>query len=201
MKAKRKYPSGMDSIEKRAFHCNLEIRGSDQGTTIEGYAAVFDSLSEDLGGFREIIVGGSFKRTLKAGADVRALVDHDPSKILGRNKAGTLTLREDDHGLKVRIKPPDTTAGRDVVESLRRGDLDQMSFAFSVVSDSWQTIDGEEVRTITDVDLHDVSVVAYGSYTDTTVAVRSLDRARSDNNLRAAIFSQGAIVDAIKRRA
>jgi len=200
MKAKRKYPSGMDAVEKRAFSCQLELRGSDQGTTIEGYAAVFDSLSEDLGNFREIIAAGSFKRTLKAGADVRALVDHDPSKILGRNKAGTLTLREDDHGLKVRIKPPDTTAGRDVVESLRRGDLDQMSFAFSVVSDSWQTIDGEEVRTITDVDLHDVSVVAYGAYTDTTVAVRSLDKARADNNLRAAIFNQGAIVDAIKRR-
>ncbi len=200
MKAKRKYPSGMDLVEKRAFACQLEIRGSDQSTTIEGYAAVFDTLSEDLGGFREIIVGGSFKRTLKAGADVRALVDHDPSKILGRNKAGTLSLREDDHGLKVRIKPPDTTAGRDVVESLRRGDLDQMSFAFSVVSDTWDTIDGQEVRTITDVDLHDVSVVAYAAYTDTTVAVRSLDKARAANSLRATIFSQGAIVDAIKRR-
>ncbi len=200
MKAKRKYPSGMDSIEKRSFACQLEIRGSDQGTTIEGYAAVFDNLSEDLGGVREIIASGSFKRTLKAGADVRALVDHDPSKILGRNKAGTLTLREDDHGLKVRIKPPDTTAGRDIVESMRRGDVDQMSFAFSVVADSWQNIDGEEVRTITDVDLHDVSIVTYPAYPDTAVAVRSLDKARADNNLRAAIFNQGAIVDAIKRR-
>ena len=201
MKAKRKYPNGQDAVEKRAFPCKLEIRGSDQGTTIEGYAAVFDTLSEDLGGFREIITKGAFKRTLKAGADVRALVDHDPSKILGRNKSGTLSLAEDDHGLRVKIKPPDTTAGRDTVESMRRGDLDQMSFAFSVVSDRWETIDGEEVRTISDVDLHDVSVVAFPAYADTTVAVRSLDKARADNTLRAAIFSQGAIVDAIKRRA
>ena len=200
MKAKRKYPGGMDSIEKRVTTCQLQIRGSDQGTTIEGYAAVFNSLSEDLGGFREIISPGAFKRSLKAGADVRALVDHDPAKILGRNKAGTLSLREDDHGLHVRIKPPDTTAGRDTVESLRRGDVDQMSFAFSVVSDEWNTDDGQEVRTINDVDLHDVSIVTYAAYPDTSVAVRSLEQARSDNTLRGAIYSQRAILDAMKQR-
>lgn len=194
-KAKRKYPSGIDTIEKRSFGCKMEVRGADQSTTLEGYAAVFDSLSADLGGFREIIAPGAFKRSLKEGADVRALVDHDPGKIIGRNKAGTLTLREDDHGLKVRIKPPDTTAGRDIVESMRRGDVDQMSFAFTVVSDEWRTLEGEEVRTITDADLHDVSVVTYPAYADTAVAVRSMGRARSAVKMRAIIEKQKSYMD------
>jgi len=199
MKAKRKYPNGQDSIEKRICTFSPEVRGSHQGTVLEGYAAVFNTLSKDLGGFKEIIADKAFSRTLKAGADVRALVDHDPSKILGRSKAGTLTLREDDHGLKVSIKPPDTTVGRDIVESTRRGDVDQMSFAFSVVSDTWETIDGEEVRTITDVDLHDVSIVTYPAYTDTAVAVRSLGHYKTDQKTRAIIESQRAYVECRRR--
>ena len=199
MKAKRKYPSGTDSIEKRICQISLEVRGAHQATVLEGYAAVFNTLSQDLGGFKEIIADTAFSRTLKAGADVRALVDHDPSKILGRSKSGTLTLREDDHGLKVKIKPPDTTVGRDIVESTRRGDVDQMSFAFTVVSDTWDTIEGEDIRTITDVDLHDVSIVTYPSYTNTEIAVRALDKIRADSKARALICSQTAYMDTIKR--
>src|SRR5438128_11032112 len=78
-----------------------------------GYAAVFNSKSLDLGGFIEIVRPGAFKRTLAAGADVRALVNHDPNLIIGRNKAGTLDVAEDDRGLKVTITPLDTQAGRD----------------------------------------------------------------------------------------
>ncbi len=199
MKAKRKYPSGMDSIEKRICQISLEVRGAHQATVLEGYAAVFNTLSQDLGGFKEIIADKAFSRSLKAGADVRALVDHDPSKILGRSKSGTLTLREDDHGLKVSIKPPDTTVGRDIVESTRRGDVDQMSFAFSVVSDSWETIDGEEVRTITDVDLHDVSIVSFPAYVNTEIAVRSLGHHKTDQKTRAIIESQRAYVECRRR--
>lgn len=147
---------------------------------IVGYAAVFNSLSLDLGGFRETIRPGAFDATLEAGADVRALVDHLPYRIIGRNKAGTLRLLADAHGLKCEIDPPDTSIGRDTVESLRRGDVDNMSFGFFVVTDDWRMVDGEVIRELIEVSLDggDVSVVTYPAYPDTQVAVRSLEANR-----------------------
>jgi len=155
----------------------LRVEG-DSEPVITGYAAVFDSDSLDLGGFVERIKEGAFARTLKEGADVRALVDHDASKIIGRNKAGTLELKEDKHGLHVRIKPPDTTSGRDIVTSIRRGDVDGMSFGFVANEYRWKDDVTPVVRTLLDVDLFDVSVVTYPAYPDTSVAVRSLEEAR-----------------------
>ena len=171
----------MTTINKeiRAITHDVRMKHDDDGKIV-GYAAVFDKLSEDLGGFREKISPGAFANTL-ASADVRALVDHDGSKILGRNKAGTLTMQEDDHGLRIAITPPDTQAGRDIVESLKRGDIDGMSFAFRAISDDWQMIDGEQIRTLIEVDISEVSVVTFPAYPDTTVAMRSLD-ASSENN-------------------
>ena len=141
---------------------------------IRGYAAVFNQLSENLGGFREQIRHGAFRSSLSQGRDVRALIDHDSSKIIGRSKSGTLTMREDPHGLYVEIDPPDTTVGRDVVESLRRGDLDQMSFAFRCLTDDWSKRDGENIREVRDLELHDVSVVTFPAYPQTSVSVRSV---------------------------
>jgi len=152
--------------------------GDDKPKTIIGYPAVFNKLSEDLGGFREKISPGAFTETLEADDDVRALIDHDTSKILGRNKAGTLKLEQNTKGLKATIKPPDTQAGRDITTSLSRGDIDGMSFGFRTIDDSWETVDGEEIRTLKKVKLFDVSVVTYPAYPDTSVAVRSLDEAR-----------------------
>src|SRR5262245_2558056 len=126
----------------------LRAEGADgERPLIVGYAAVFESLSEDLGGFRERIRPDAFTRSLQEGADVRALVDHDPSRVLGRNKAGTLRLRTDTRGLLVEIDPPNTTAGRDIVESIRRGDVDGMSFAFRTPKggDDWRMEDGVPV--------------------------------------------------------
>lgn len=164
--------------EKRSLQ-GVELRATEGGglPAIEGYAAVFNSLSTNLGGFRERIEPGAFAASLNAGADVRALVDHDPAKIIGRNKSGTLTLSEDSHGLKVSIRPPDTTAGRDVVESIRRGDLDAMSFGFVARDDEVRKESGETVRVLRAVDLFDVSVVAYPAYQDTAVALRSVEAA------------------------
>lgn len=144
---------------------------------IEGYAAVFNKLSEDLGGFRERVEPGAFTCTIKTD-DIRALVDHDPSRILGRNRAGTLSLSEDDRGLRVVIKPPDTTIGRDTITTLKRGDVNGMSFGFRVKpgGQRWFIEDGEEIRSLSDVELQDVSVVAYPAYLDTDVAVRSLEQ-------------------------
>ena len=166
-------------IERRVLHpgaCELRVETKEgEPPKIKGYAAVFDKRSEDLGGWFETIAPGAFGESLKNGADVRALVEHDSRGLLGRNTAGTLKLKEDKTGLSVEIDAPDTTAGRDVVESIKRGDLSGMSFGFSTIDDHWETQDGEELRTLEAVELFDVSVVAYPAYPDTSVAVRSLE--------------------------
>jgi len=168
------------SLERRYLSADvalLELRGDDdEKPRIVGHAAVFNKLSLPLGfsQFRERILPGAFAESLAAGDDVRALVDHESSRILGRRKSGTLRVSEDAKGLLADIDPPDTSVGRDVLESIRRGDLDGMSFAFETVSDSWATEDGETVRTLEKVKVFDVSVVTYPAYTDTDVAVRSL---------------------------
>lgn len=152
----------------------LRVETRDGKPTIRGYAAVFNSLSSDLGGFVEVIRQGAFRRALSDGQDVRALVDHDPARIIGRNKAGTLRLTEDQRGLLVEIDPPDTTAGRDIVESIRRGDVTGMSFGFVARKDDWRQEGERTIRELHAVDLFDVSAVTYPAYPATEVAVRSL---------------------------
>ena len=147
---------------------------------IVGYAAKFNSLSHDLGGFREKIEPGAFSRALSEGQDVRALVDNDPGKIIGRSTSGTLRMLEDDHGLRVEIDPANTTAGRDIMESITRGDVTGMSFGFTVKDDDWQIVDGENIRTLRDMDLFDVSVVTFPAYASTEVALRSLSEFQAD---------------------
>ncbi len=180
-------------IERR-IHSTFEVLDDEGGRpTIEGYAAKFNELSADLGGFRERIAPGAFARTLDEGADVRALVDHDPSRIIGRTTAGTLELIEDATGLMVQIDPADTSVGRDLVESIRRGDINQMSFGFTIASegDSWGTdAEGQMIRTLTDVDLWDVSAVTFPAYPDTEIAVRSMQHwqeAHDDSTARAKV--------------
>jgi HK97 family phage prohead protease len=148
---------------------------------IRGYAAVFDKLSEPLGppscAFREKIARGAFSKVLAAAPDVRALVNHDVSQLLGRTKSGTLKVAEDNNGLAVEINPPDTQVGRDVVESIKRRDLDGMSFMFRVAGERWEHAEGQaDLRTITEVsELFDVGPVTFPAYPDTSVAVRSRD--------------------------
>lgn len=154
----------------------LEVRQEEkQRPRLVGYAAMFNLPSVDLGGFVEIVRPGAFTRTLAEGADVRALIDHDSSLIIGRNKAKTLSLAEDDTGLRVEIIPPDTQAGRDVVENVRLGNLDGMSFAFETRVQRWSDLATPVLRELLDVDLWDVSVVAYPAYPQTDVALRSLE--------------------------
>lgn len=146
---------------------------------IVGYAAVFNSMSEDLGGFREVIMPGAFDRALRENHDVRALVNHDPNQILGRTKSGTLALSVDERGLKAEVEPPDTQAARDALASIRRGDMDQMSFAFRTITDEWRKQDGEIVRELKDLELLDVSIVAYPAYPATSVSARALETAKA----------------------
>ena len=165
--------------ERRSFAIEgLEIREDAEGKspTIVGHAAVFGSLSKDLGGFREIIAPGAFAG--HEAMDVRALFNHSPDMVLGRNKAGTLRLSEDATGLRVEIDPPDTSYANDLLVSMRGGDIDQMSVGFRTINDKWETVDGEDIRTLEKVELFDVSPVVFPAYEDTDVAVRSLEAYR-----------------------
>ena len=150
---------------------------SDESTepAIDGYASVFDSWSEELGGnqpFRERVVKGAFEETIQ-NDDIRALFNHDPNYVLGRNKAGTLTLEEDDKGLHVRITPPDTQWAKDLLVSIKRGDITQMSFGFTVILDRWNYEDNTDVRELLKVKLYDVSPVTFPAYTQTECGIRS----------------------------
>lgn len=165
----------MPDLERRVL--GGEIRTvSEDSRRLRGYAIVFHRLSLDLGGFRERIVPTAVERTLRDGADVRALVDHDSSKVIGRTRAGTLRLDADGHGLRVDIDPPDTTVARDLLESVRRGDITGMSFAFKTIKDDWDREDGQAIRIVEDMEIYEVSVVSFPAYpqTDVSVAQRSL---------------------------
>lgn len=175
-----------NDIERRHFvldQVRVETR-EDGKRRIVGHAAVFNQLSEDLGGFREQIAPGAFAEAIKAD-DVRALYNHNPDHILGRNMAGTLSLAEDARGLAIEIDPPDTQIARDLLVSMERGDINQMSFGFSVKPNgqNWAVADdGQTVRTLTRVRLYDVSPVTFPAYPQTDVAARALTAWQSVNN-------------------
>lgn len=162
--------------EERRIAGPVEVRERDGKPVLVGYAAVFDQLSNDLGGFVERIQRGAFAGAIKG--DVRALWQHDSSYVLGRTTNGTLQLSEDDKGLLVEITPPDTQWARDAMTSIQRGDVSQMSFGFNVPkgSDLWKREGKVSVRTLTVVDpLHDVSPVTFPAYPQTNVDIRSIE--------------------------
>ncbi len=153
----------------------IELRGDDGEQRISGYAAVFNQLSENLGGFREQIAPGAFDPVMED--DVRALFNHEPSLILGRTLADTLELETDSTGLRYTINPPDTQYARDLIKSIERKDVTQSSFAFWVEDDKWEEDDeGRVIRTIKQFRrLYDISPVVYPAYPDTSVAARNCD--------------------------
>lgn len=169
-----------DGWERRVFDDTRMDVSPDR--KIRGLAVVFNSLSRDLGGFREIIKPEAVDRTLREGLDVRALVDHDSGKVMGRTKAGTLALRKTRNGLSTEIDPPNTSYARDVLESVERGDISGMSFGFRVLTDEWRMEDGEPVREVLDMTISEVSIVTFPAYesTDVSVAKRSLDRFKAE---------------------
>jgi HK97 family phage prohead protease len=162
-------------LETRVVNAHFEMRGetlAGSGMQFSGYAAMFDSPSEPLP-FTEVIAPGAFKRSLGARNDVKLLWNHDSGTVLGSTRAGTLQLIEDAQGLKAVATLPDTQAGRDAATLIKRGDVANMSFGFTVPQggDSWST-DGQ-TRTLNSVRLHEVSIVAFPAYQATTVSVRS----------------------------
>ena len=159
--------------EIRTNSTDFELRAEEgDGMTFTGYASVFNSSSEDLGGFREFVAPGAFKRSLQARNEIKLLWNHDTNEPLASVRGGSLQLVEDNHGLKVTAKLPNTTRGRDVAELLRSKVIDSMSFGFNVIKDSWSN--NGSVRTLESVRLSEVSVVTFPAYTATTATVRSM---------------------------
>jgi HK97 family phage prohead protease len=151
------------------------VRAEGDQPVIAGHFAVFDEISAPLGGFREIIKPGAFAESLASGGDVKALRNHDPDKILGSVAAGSLTLREDGHGLYAEIRPKAIT--RDVsetIELISAGELRSASFAFQATDEEWTRRDGEDVREVRAARLIDVSPVTYPAYESAGVYLRAL---------------------------
>jgi len=157
-------------IERRYAPTEFEVRQSDAGgAVIEGHAAVFNRLSRNLGGFVEQIDPSAFDKTLGDNPDVRALINHDPSLLLGRTRSGTLRLSKDNIGLHYEVDVPDRSDARDLMVSMERDDINQSSFAFFLIDDEWgQTEQEFPLRTVTAVSIHngDVSPVTYPAYDD-----------------------------------
>lgn len=173
----------MAKRETRNFDADFEIRQKGDGMTFVGYAAKFNSRSENLGGFVETIMPGAFKRSLRSRNDVKLLVNHDAGRVLASTRAGTLRLKEDSVGLRVEADLPNTTDGRDMAELLRRGDLSSMSFGFSVIKDSWSS-DGTE-RSLESVRLFETSIVAFPAYQATEASVRAYEQLATRANVDA----------------
>jgi HK97 family phage prohead protease len=161
----------LDKLEIREEGVNEE--GEKVPTLIRGHAAVFNELSVFLFGFREMIMPGAFTESIKDG-DIRALWQHDSSRVLGRTKSGTLRLWEDDRGLAFELEPPNTSDGLDAVELIKRGDVDQMSFGFNVLPGGDKWIEGEDgmpIRQLHQISLGEISPVTWAAYPQTGVSV------------------------------
>ena len=171
--------------ETRNFNVSLDS----DSRILSGYAAVFNSESKDLGGFTEMISPTAFEGVIER-SDVFAVLDHDRNKVLARSKMGkgSLELNIDEKGLQFRFESPNTTLGNDVLSMVKRGDLTDASFCFTVEDESWQKReDGSYLRTINKIgDLFDVAICYNGAYPEsyTEVALRSLDKFKEE--LRAA---------------
>ena len=168
----------LSKIETRVTPIDFEVREESDGMHLTGYAARFNEPSEPLP-FVETIAPGAFKRSLRSRNDIKLLWNHDSSMVLGSTRAGTLTLTEDEQGLRVDATLPDTTAGRDARVLIQRGDVTGFSFGFTVPKggDTWNE-DGTE-RTLKSVRLIEVSTgVAFPAYptTNGTAQVRGLDK-------------------------
>ena len=158
--------------EVRVNTVELEVReNSTTGMSFTGYASVFNSPSEDLGGFIEYVAPGAFKRSLQSRNEIKLLWNHDSGEPLASLRGGTMQLVEDERGLKVTATLPQTTRGKDVAELLRTKVIDSMSFGFNVIKDSWSS-DGR-TRTLESVRLSEVSIVSFPAYSKTTATVRS----------------------------
>jgi HK97 family phage prohead protease len=163
--------------EIRFLSKKSEVRAKADGSkTISGYACLFNTPSQDLGGFIETIKPGAFTESLAGNPDVRCLFNHDENCILGRTTAGTLRLKEDSVGLFYECDLGNQTYATDLYESIKRGDVTQSSFGFYCLLDNWvPTGDSTQVlREVLKADVFDCSPVVFPAYTQSTINARSL---------------------------
>ena len=188
-------------IEVRTIETEIKVeQRDDKKPVISGYAIVFNKLSEDLGGFREQVAPGACTRAIKED-DIRAAFNHDPNFILGRNKAGTLQLAEDNKGIRFTIDPlPDTQWCRDLQVSIDRGDINQCSFKFITIKDAWDNSTKNVVRTLQDIRLFDVSIVTYPAYPQTSVKVRDYINALAEPDCQGSPAEGVDGLEKLKRR-
>ena len=178
MERERKMDRNRDVYQRRALISPTKFNTREDGEAlyIEGYFAVFNSTYEIWNDATESIAPGAFTETLKD-ADVRALINHDTRLVLGRTKAETLELREDDHGLwgRVLINPNDQDA-MNLYERVKRGDVDQCSFGFEIIREETEVSDDGSIHwTIREVKLYEVSVCTFPAYEETEVSARQRD--------------------------
>lgn len=167
--------------EKRSIAvevAEIRIDRTGEAPTLVGYACVYNAFSVDLGGFIESFEPGAFRNALARGADVRYLVNHDPSLILGRTKAGTLSLVEDERGLLATCRPPATSIGEHYLAAVERGDITGMSFRFYVEKEAWDFNANPPQRRVIEGDIDDVCLATYPAFPDSSAAVRMLEANR-----------------------
>jgi uncharacterized protein len=162
----------VSAAELRAYAPDGVMGGDEDQRDVGGYAAVFNSPTVIAGYFREQVAPGAFLTAITRD-DVRALFNHDANYVLGRNRAGTLKLSEDERGLVWRATPPKTSWAADLAVSIERGDISGCSFSFVPTVEEWDFSDDLPMRTIRECELYDVSAVTYPAYDDTSVAMRS----------------------------
>lgn len=172
--AEQERKASMTNRETRDFETQFEIREEGDGMTFVGYAAKFDQPSENLGGFVEYVERGAFSRSLKSRNDVMLLWNHDAGQPLASTRSGTMKLTEDEIGLRVEARLPQTTLGKDIAILLRDKIVGKMSFGFNVIKDSWNS-EGTE-RRLKSVRLFETSIVVWPAYTSTEASVRGLDK-------------------------
>jgi uncharacterized protein len=171
----------MNNIERRSVKLKasgIQVRASSKGRTVEGYSPKWNSRSADLGGFVEVFRKGAFTESLRVNPDVLCYFGHDDGRILGRTSSGTLTIQQDDTGSWFSCLLPNTTDGNDLVELLKRGDVNAASFGFYVddpSGENWSVLpNGQVLREITKAVLIEVSPVGQPAYPDSKIALRNM---------------------------
>lgn len=164
-----------EQINKRDFKTKFEIireETTPEEMIIEGYFSLYENETELFEGVYEIISRGAFANTLNN--DIRALWNHNTQYVLGRNKSGSLELKHDDKGLFAIIKLPKTQYAKDLYELVQRGDVDQASFGFNILDEEIEELASGGYRwRIKDIDLHEISVVTFPAYENTSVQARA----------------------------
>lgn len=191
------YRSAQGVVQQRAAEGEVEVRAEGDGTTVVGYAAVFNSVT-DLGSFREQIAPEAFTRVLEEAPDTVALLNHDTNLVLGRTTSGTLKLEVDEVGLRYELQLGNQSYARDLAESMRRGDINKSSFAFTIERESWQ----ENVRTVEEVrGLYDISVVTRPAYNASSADLRSEEAATCGCSTKKELTKAAPAAPAPRKRA